>query len=199
MPLNLPNDIGLGQTEAYEIHTAWETMRKVEANMAANGLGTPTEPPPFPLREVTTTLVADDSQEYLKVNAQYLAWLNYILPTLAYTKGCLLEYENEKTHIEASYREMQRQREQGLSKGARMGKEELQDRITLDPRYQELTRAEQEATQTKLLLDAKVEILERTLRVISRHIEVKKIDMEINRIGPNIPMRHATLGPRNNG
>jgi hypothetical protein len=143
--------------------------------------------------------VADDSQEYLKVNAQYLAWLNYILPNLAYTKGCLLEYQNEKTHIEASYREQQRMREQGLPKGSRISKEELQDRITLDPRYQELTKAEQEATQKKLLLDAKVEILERTLRVISRHVEVKKIDMEINRVAPNIPARHATLGPRNYG
>lgn len=193
MPLNLPNDIGIGQTEAYEIRTAWATMQQVQSRLATKGIVLSETPPPFPLPEVTTTLMSEDSQEYLRVNAQYLAWLNFILPNLAYIKGCILELQNEKTHIEASYKEQQRIAGQGSKK---IGKEEIQDRITLDPRYIELTQAEQECLQEKYFLDAKIEVLERTLRVISRHIEVKKIDMEINRVSPNIPSR---FGMRNHG
>jgi hypothetical protein len=155
------------------------------------GIVIPAHEPPFPLPEVTTTLVAGDNQDYLKTNASYLAWLNFILPNIAVLRGALLEVQNEKTHIEATYRQKQREADDGKKRGDRKSTQEVEDAIILDERYVELTQADQEFQQKRYILDAKQESLERTLRVISRHVEVKKLDVEMNRVGMNMPVRHS--------
>ena len=171
------------------VHNTWNTIGRVTERLRAKGVILPESPPPFPIPEVTTTLVDGDNQEYLKTNAKYLAWLNFILPHLALTRGIILEVANEKTHIGAYYRKSSKDID-AQSGRKKPTAEETNDAISLDPRFTELSQIEQEMTQEKYLLEAKVEELERTLRVISRHLEAKKLDVEENKIGMGLPQRH---------
>lgn len=182
-----------------QIHSRWETIQRVLTRLAARGITIPEQSPPFPIPQVTTTLVSADNQEYLKINAQYLAWLNFVLPHVAFVKGCLLEVENEMTHIATVYRDTTRRKEEHSRRADKTPKEEVEDQISLDPRYIELKQFEQELLQERYLLDAQSEILERTLRVISRHVEVKKLDLEMNRTGANIVQRGRFNRPTTNG
>jgi hypothetical protein len=179
----------LSDADETYIHNAWGTMVKVLERLRAKGVLLPEAPPSFPIPEVTSTLVEGDNQEYLKTNSRYLAWLNYLLPHLALVRGVLLEVSNEKTNIGALYRQSTKEADTRAGR-KKATKEEIDDAITLDPRYIELTQIEQEMSQEKYLLEAKLEELERTLRVISRHVEVKKMDMEMNKVGLGLPQRH---------
>jgi hypothetical protein len=186
---------GITDQDERSVHGSWETNQKVQARLAAKGIVVPNDPPPFPIPEVTTTLVDANNADYLKVNAQYLAWLNYILPHLAITRGTILEAQNEKSHIETMYREVTRRGDEET--GNKTAKDAVEDAIHLDPRYIELTQLEQEMTQTKYQLEEHSANLERTLKVISRHIEVKKLDVEMNRVNANMPLRRPfTSGVR---
>lgn len=179
----------LSDEEEYQARNAWATMDRVKERLKKKGITLAENPPPFSMPEVTTTLVDTDNHQYLKTNAQYLAWLNFVLPYLALARGVILEAQNEKTNIAALYRRSARAK--STATGSKKPPEgELEDAITLDPRYVELTQIEQEMIQEKYLLEAKVEELERTLRVISRHLEAKKIDMEENKVGAGLPRRH---------
>lgn len=178
-------------------HNEWNTIERVQARLKAWGITVPDQPPNFAIPEVTTTLVDSDNQEYLKTNAQYLAWLNFITPHIALTKGIILQIQNEKKHIEALYRQNAREADKRLGRGKKTPKEEIDDSIMLDPRYIALTRQEQELIQERDGLESKETALERTMRVISRHVEVKKLDAEMNRVGMGLPQRHPyTFGRR---
>jgi len=194
MSLTITKTVGVTEQEEGQVHNSWETMKRVEAALAARGIVIPTAPPPFPIPEVTTTLVDTDNAEYLKTNAQYLSWLNYITPNLAMTKGIILEIQNEKTHIEALYRESARRADEIA--GRKTPRDEVDDQTRLDRRYMELIQQEQETTQFKYQLEEHKDILERTLRVISRHIEVKRLDVEMNRVNANLPQRRPFIPGR---
>jgi hypothetical protein len=185
----LPAITGISDVEVNAARDRWDTISTVLEKLAAKGIIIPDSPPPFDLPDVTTTLVDTDNQEYLKTNAKYLAWLNYIMPNIALIEGVILQVRNEKSNIEALYRDNARRNDEGLPANKRQTKEEIADNTVLDPRYVELVKQEQELLQERDILDAKKEEVGRVLRVISRHIEVKKLDVEANRMASNLPQR----------
>jgi hypothetical protein len=185
----LPPPIGLSEDREVQVHDRWSTIEKVRKRLASRGMVIRDEPPPFPIPEVTTTLVDTDNQEYLRTNAQYLAWLNYIMPHIALVEGMLLEIGNEKAHIEALYRDQARRSDEDKPASKKTSKEETADNTLLDPRYIELLQAEQELREERDLLDCTKEGLSRAMRVISRHIEVKKLDADVNRTAANLTQR----------
>jgi len=195
MPLRIPRTAPISDKEEDAARSAWGTMDDVLSDLADRGITLSDTPPDFPLPDVTTTLVADDNSDYLKTNARHLAWLNHISPWLAVIKGTLLEVENEKTDIATTYKQRVREAEDGLPRAQKKSKDEVEDDIWKDVRHRELTRQQQKLLQKKLLLEEKRDILERTLKVISRHVEVMKLDADMNRTGVNMPARRPFNRP----
>jgi hypothetical protein len=188
MPV-LPHNVGISDLDETRIQNQWDTIGTVLARLATRGITIPTNPPPFPIPEVSTTLVDTDNQEYLKTNARYLAWLNYIMPHISLNEAVILQVDNELANIEHMYRDSARKNDEGLPPKSRQTKEEINTNIALDPRYVELTQQRQELAQECKLLEDKKEELSRVLRVISRHIEVKKLDADANRLNGSMPRR----------
>lgn len=186
---HLPPPTGMSHTAEEQIKNRWDTIQSVQDRLAEKGIIVSDVPPPFPIPEVSSTLVDTNNQEYLQTNAKYLAWLNYIMPQIALNEGMALQAKNEKSNIEAVYRTCARGADEGKAPKDRQSKEEVADSILLDPRYIELTQFEQEMAQERRVLEEKKEELTRVLRVISRHIEVKKLDAEMNRTSSNLPQR----------
>ena len=80
-----------------------------------------------------------------------------------------------------------RQRMEAGGKAAKMTGDQMKDEILLDPRYSYLNHRRQEMTQYKVMLAAYTDSIERGLKVISRQVEIRKIELEQNRV--NIPNR----------
>lgn len=192
MGLKTPKRLPMGASEKEQSKSAWDTDDSVHQRLAAQGLGLGPEP-----TEQLPTLTAESlntatHEEYLQLNALYLQWLNYVLPRLAHVKGSLLQVKNWKTDIEMRTKDRIKRAEDELRapKKDRTTREDLEMIVWLDPTYQQLMQLEQSIMQERLVLDAHIECLERTMRVISRHVEVKKIELEQNRIEGNMPRRH---------
>ena len=66
---------------------------------------------------------------------------------------------------------------------------EFNERLLLNPEYLEVTHELQKYQQAKIYFDARVESLERSLRVISRQVEIRKLDVEQQRTGAGMPGR----------
>lgn len=191
--------VSISDQEEDEMRNRWNTIDEVRQALVAKGIVISDDPPPFALPEVATTLVDENSQEYLKTNAKYLAWLNYITPQISLNEGIILQVRNEKTNIEALYRDAARRADEGKPPTQRMSKEEIWDNTLLDTRYIELLQFEQELLQQKSLLEDKKEEISRVLRVISRHIEVKKLEADLNRTAANLPQRRPFNPPHTQG
>jgi hypothetical protein len=187
MSLFINKPVGLTPEDETGAHGTWQTIEKVQSRLADKGITVRDDPPPFPMPEITTTLVASDNVDYLKVNTQYLVWLNYLTPHLAIIKGSLLEIRNEKEHISAMYKEANRQGEEMAE--TKSPKDSVSNAVLLDPRHIELRQQEQELMQEEYQIDEHVNNLVRTMKVLSRNIEMKKLDADQNRINANMPQR----------
>jgi hypothetical protein len=188
--LTVPKNVGVSETEQQNIHGKWDTIENVENELAMEGF-VPMGTPEFECPQVTEdALTTPDSKEYTTTYARQLAWFNYSSQVLARVTAHLLQIENEMDFIESKlrkqFREVRRPKESG--KGFdKMSAEEMKDEIRLDPRYSELTLQAQVFKQKKTELSVFVEGIERGLKVISRQVEIRKMEIEQGRV--NIPNR----------
>lgn len=179
--LSLPTNVGMGQSAEQQIHKEWDTLESVETKLAMEGF-TPMSTPEFPCPQIDEhALTTADNTSYTTTYAHQLSWFNYAGQALARATAEILQVQNEMTRIEATMR-------RGFKLGGKkMSAQEISDEILLDPRYTELKHREQILKQYKVELDAYYEGIERGLKVISRQVEIRKQEIEQNRV--NIPGR----------
>jgi len=183
--LSIPKNVGVGETEQQKIHSTWDTIDKVEAELGMDGF-IPMTTPEFECPQVTEEeLTTEDSKSYTQTFARQFAWFNYSSQVLARVTVRLLQVENEQAIIASKMRDGFKER---IRNGApKMTVEEMKDQINLDPRYQELMLQAQIYQQKKTVLSAFAEGIERGLKVISRQVEIRKGEIEQSRV--NIPNR----------
>lgn len=193
LPRTLP--LGIGEQEAQTIQQTWNTAEFVEEHDIENyGLRDYSQPK-YVCPELTEEmLTTEDSRSYTEVYARLLGWFNYTSGLLAKTQARVMQYSNMQGILEAQTRK--RQRELARATGTKITAEELNDLLLTNPEYQEITLQLQRYKQAKVYLDAKVDSLERSLRVISRQVEIKKLDFEQTRNASNMPNRgeYPTVG-----
>lgn len=198
--LSLPPNVGLPASEEQQIHNKWDTADKIEAELAMKGF-VQMDLPQFECPQVTESiLTTEDNTEYTRVYAQLNAWFNYTTQLHARIASSLLQAENEMEMIESSMRVSMRERLKGAKdesgKPAKMTAEQMQDEVNVNARYVELKLIAQEYKQRKITLSAFLDGIERGLRVVSRQVEIRKMEAEQNRV--NIPGRSPYPGSGRN-
>lgn len=184
--LSLPANVGVGQAEQARTHHIWDTSAEVAEHLKAQGFF-PMDAPQFELPTITEeVLTTADNNSYTTTYAQQLAWFNYASQTLARAKVEVLQTKNEMDMIESKMRKGFK--DQIKSKVIeKMSEREIQDEINLDNRYAELKLYGQKMEQYKILVETFAEGIERGLKVISRQVEIRKMEVEQSRV--NIPGR----------
>jgi len=185
--LQIPKNmsLGLGQTVEQATHNKWNTHDKVMTDIGMRGL-MPTEMPenqcPVVTAEILTTA---DSTLYTTKYAELLSWFTYTSDMLAVVTSQLLQVTNEMEMIEARMRNQFR--EEMKNGGPKMSAKEVEDVISIDIRHEELRLEKQKYQQFKTILGTHVENIERSMKVVSRQVEIRKLEVEQNRT--NIPGR----------
>lgn len=176
--LQLPpqKDVGISESEAQAAENAWSTIERVRARMDARGLLENPEPRVECPVVTAEALLTTDIREYTTVFAAQLRWYNYTVQLLADVRAVLLEVENAMEDIATSQRQNFRRMNDGKKKTDKIPLNEMNDLIEQDPVYKTLKLQKQELTQEKLILEAKAETLERSLKTVSRQIENRKAE-----------------------
>lgn len=176
--LSIPGGVGLSTGEVQEILTRFATLSDVEENLAKMGFPAQREQPNFPLPEITVSVLTKyNNDQYSEVYAQLLAWFNYLVPIHADAKAALLQAQNQLDLVEASTQERLVEQNKNKTKGeGRLTEAEIKNKVLCDPTYQTALLEVQTRKQAFIKLDAYWDIADRGLKVISRQIEVKKIE-----------------------
>lgn len=192
----LPRNVGLSQEDVKKASTAWKTFEKVEAHLKERGF-IPPDQPSFPRPTITpeqlTTVI---NKDYTMLYSHHLAWFNYTSPILAQVKSMLIQTRNEMKDIETKIRKDLRLKNKTLPKDERFNEKEIADEVWSDPAYKILTREEQKYEQTKLQLESYLEVTEGTLKVISRQVEIRKLELDGSRAEGSMPGRGRFNNPR---
>lgn len=186
IPRTIP--LGAGEAQTNRIKNHWDTIGAVEAEIEAKGLvdhARPIEACPELTAEILT---GPDSRQYTEIYVLLNAWFTYTGELLAQVRARIIQYSNMQSILEAQTRKTARD----ISEGAGVKKPseaEFNERLLLNPEYLEVTHELQKYQQAKIYFDARVESLERSLRVISRQVEIRKLDVEQQRTGAGMPGR----------
>lgn len=182
--------VGVGQEEAKSIRQHWDTIEQVESTIAGE-YGILDKPQPrFECPELTTEqLTTPDSKSYTETYQKFQAWFEYYTEIKAKVQARVLQYENMLEVLSAQTRRQHRDIASNAG-GKKLSAEEVKDLLTTNPEYQEILLELQRYQQTKLLVDAKVESIERTLRIISRQVEIRRLDIEQTKTSANMPGRN---------
>lgn len=198
LPQTLP--LGAGKAQAQKVSESWNTVDQVQEEVHLRGL-VDHEQPQYQCPELTADmLTTQDSKSYTETYAQLLSWFTYATEVYAVVQSTILQLENMKDILGA---ESRRNALETIQEGRKKPtKEEFADRLLLNPEYQEVLKKLQRFQQAKLLYQAKVESIERSLRVISRQVEIRRLDMEQHKtqsgIGNRGPMGYSRFGAPEN-
>lgn len=187
LPRTLP--LGVGEEQKKSIEQKWDTVMEVEADIERKGLIDHKQPLETCPELSADILTGPDSKQYTETYALLNAWFNYTSELLAQVKARVLQYENMQSVLEAQTRQVAKNTSQagGVKKPSEA---ELKERLLLNPEYLDVTHKLQRHQQAKILLEAKVDGIERSLRLISRQVEIRKLDMEQTRTVSNMPGRN---------
>ena len=198
--LALPRDVGTAQSVADAAESRWgSTIARVNERLRAQGFYE-VQMPDIQCPEVTTeALLTTDVRTYTVVYEGLLRWLNYTSVLYAHVRATLLGVENEMDSIASKKRIGLRAFNRALEKAEKkdiVNAEEMEDIINEDVIYSDLKLQKQELLQSKIELEARVEALERGLRVVSRQVEIRKAEsLGGNRV-QNMPNPNAYPGPQ---
>lgn len=191
--LQLPKDVGIGESVAKATEAAWSTIERVNARMTARGLDSNPDPDIECPIVTAEALLTPDITKYTTVYAAQLRWYNYVVVLLADVRAILLEVENAMEDLAAQRRIEFKERNKQVGKKSDdwMSEQEMKDRILQDPTYKNLKQQQQLLEQERIKLDAKSDMLERNLKTISRQIENRKAEAAGGQREGNMP-GHAT-------
>ena len=184
--LTLPTNLGAPERTPVnkKIHARWDTFDEVDSDLKMKGF-TDCPRPPTPFPNLTRKQLTDTpNREYTELHGEYLEWFRYTAEEFSRIKALVLQTKNEMDDLALDLK-----REMKGVPGKKPTEEEISTSIGLHPRYRELRQLLQKAEQAKMLMDTKVDYLERSLRVISRQVELRKIDAGQGEVNHGMPSR----------
>lgn len=199
--LSLPKDVGVSESTAKEVEDRWNTINRVNKKLQELGMQANEEPEISCPNVTAEALTTPDAQQYTVIYTAQLRWYNYSIRMLAGVKALKLQVDNEMSDIESERRTMFRELDEGKKDKEKMSATEMKDRINQDPHYRGLKMQAQELEQHEIHVKAWAESLERNLAVVSRQIELRKLEMQGGGREANIPnaQRRGEWGGRHNG
>lgn len=185
--LAVPNALGMSEKEETVVAHRWDTLDRVIGALDSWGFKEATTPQVEIPQITADMLLAPDPKEFTTMFASLLHWYNYSNKLKARIVSELLQIENEMDDIGAETRK--RLRRENESRKKALGVRDIEDEIETNLRHRELKIRAQEVKQLKYAMDAQCEELERSLRVVSRVVEMRKEEMGQGRTGENMPGR----------
>lgn len=125
---------------------------------------------------------------YSEMHARFQRWHNYAENTLAYVKSMLIGNDRQMKQLVVQLKTLY-----ASYKNPVTGKPYSADDKKLfaenNPRYVELLRSQTKLEQMQRQMESYAEGLSKSTSLISRHIEIRKMDMEGDHRGNNMPSR----------
>lgn len=172
--------MGVGNEKKESVIERWSTYSHVEGTVTALGLGELHQPQSECPMLTAEMLNETDSNRYADNQQWVSSWLNFSTELLARVEAQMLEYENMLLVLTAetkrSYRELNQ-----VEGAKKVTVDELNQKLVLSPEYQSVKHLLQQHEQKKLLLRARVDTLDSMSRLLSRRIELTKIDINSQR------------------
>ena len=187
--LRLPKVVGAGLAKENATHQRWGTLDRVHDRLAEWKVPEGVEPSIECPQLTAELLLTPDPKVYTTAFSHIRWWYGYANRLLARANAELLQIDNEMEDLQAELLKKFKEQNANLPKPQKMSAKEIDAEVVTDLRYREVKLAQQEVMQTKILLAAWVDDLDRALKLISRQVELRKEDNEAAKREQGMPVR----------
>lgn len=174
--LQIPDQLGLSETEQVQIHQQWSTFEKVQQQLRNEGfipLGTP--PYACPGYIDLETITSHNSQVLTTMMAQCKAWRDYAAQRGVFSRQILVETRNELKDIETKTKAQMR----AAAKTAKpIPAGDVKEAAAATPRYAQLLLQEQEHIQSEEYYTSEASRFASNFQLLSRAITIRGQDIE---------------------
>jgi hypothetical protein len=160
-----------------QLNEHWDTFDAVEADLAKLGIF-PLEKPRSVIPDVTAELLTSHNNvQYAEAFARMRAWYDYILNVRARQKALEIQLENQMDILATDTKQafLRHAEDHGMKKPS---EEMIKHYVKAQPRYQELIREIQPIKQTLVILDGRLDGLDKGLKILSRNLELIRQQIE---------------------
>lgn len=176
--------VGVGESEADQIHNEWSSYDIVKEYLETSlAFVSPPEPefacPPLRVEDLTTT----DNKAYTETYARRVAWFGFYSEKKAEHDAIVLEIDAEMNVIETRIRtQLRKTSNKTTASGEPKAPpaQAMEDAINSDVRYLELKKKKVFHGQVLKRLNARVETLDREIRLTSRQVEIRRQELGFN-------------------
>ena len=181
--LNLGGVItGVGESTAKKIEQEWDSFTGVMQYLETNLALVPRNEPEFacPILKLED-LTTPDGKAYTEAYMQRVAWYGFYTEHKAKHDAIVLELEAKMTVIETRIRRDMRKNSKRVAKSGETKappENEMQESVDSDPHYLDLKKKLVTHRQTLKLLNARVENLDREIKLTSRQVEIRRQEIE---------------------
>jgi len=177
--LTLPKHLSVPDSVVVSTQERWNTIDKVEEGIRTWNLPHLHEPTVECPVLTADMLQTADPKEYSRKFADMRIWYDYSSRLSAKIRANLLQERNRLEDLEAQLRIKFRNSNQGKTKrDDRMTAEEIADRVTIDDNVRAARQEVQLWEQHHIQVTAITEGLERSLKLMSRQIELRREEID---------------------
>lgn len=190
--MKLPSDLplGAGRLKTESIRTRFSTMAEMTQYLTETMGYVPLNAPQYACPVLTAEMLTTaDWKEYTINYAWFKSWWDFYREKLAEISAFVLQYKNMLLIIETATRKTQRELANAINE--KLTAERLKERVLENPEYQDTLLELQRWQQAKEMVEAKFESLDKSMAMLSRQIEIRKLDLEQTNISGNLLTRNA--------
>lgn len=177
----LDNETRFSFPPGYEqqLNEHWDTFDEVEADLSKLGIH-PLVTPNSVMPDITAELLTSHNDvQYAEAFARLRAWYDFVLNVRARTKALEIQMENQMDVLATITKQayLKYAEDNGMKKPS---DEMIKHYIKAQPRYQQLMREIQPIRQRLVILDGRLDGLDKGLKILSRNLELirQKIESE---------------------
>jgi hypothetical protein len=181
--LNVGNaPLGVGEQAAQQTHHRWDTMDQVIAEAIKEGFQM-MEMPKFAPPEADPNILANATpDQYALAYTQTEYWQSYDQGCLAWIDGLLMQCDNEMDVIMVDTKRAIRERCKA-AKEKKPSEAIIIDEVKANSRWRELLFMHQQLSQKRGIVEAHYKRMARTLKILSRFVEFRKMEIGGNAAG----------------
>jgi len=189
LKLDTTTPMGVGIERRTSIEEHWSTFDAMEQSIVTLGLGDLRQPQGICPMLTEQIINEPNSANYSDNQQHFISWLNFATELLARVDAQILQYENMLAVLAAETKSSYRQIQAGAEGAKKLTVDELNTKLLLSPEYKKIKHTMQQLQQKRYLLKARVDTLDSDVRLLSRRIELTKMDREATNAANNTSSR----------
>lgn len=194
--LSVQGTLGLSSAHLEQIRQQFDTTDEVDRFAAEYGLEIPMKVK-VPAPVTGAFLNEARSDEYTEHYAEWLAHYNFLVAVQAHIRVSQKQLSTQLENIYAQLKKDNGTINRARPRTDRFSQEELEAEIKCDETYRYVLADLQAVEQKKYIIDAAVDSADRTLKLLSRQIEIMKIEREHgDREGRSVRQPPQRITPR---